>query len=206
MPTWDSPDIVTNFFVPWKLKTETEVTVRNLSPTASAVNTQVSLYTAPHGLGMQGMLLSAKVVTLAPGAQATLFFPLSQALLGGDQRIGTRVQIQHPHDRVLINSRGGQQIAGMTTKESGRNPTLHFPVQNASSSPRPITLTVLANSLSGVVTPGVHAFAPWEQIQASLKIHIPASLHDTVERVTVVAWAPDGSAIDGLTYVVTVND
>src|SRR3990172_5884682 len=45
-PTWDSPDIVTIYGNPVRLVPEISVVVSNLSPTAGAVNGQVSLYTS----------------------------------------------------------------------------------------------------------------------------------------------------------------
>ena len=41
IPSWDSPDILTNRDVPWTLHAETQVTVRNLSPQVAAVNALV---------------------------------------------------------------------------------------------------------------------------------------------------------------------
>src|SRR6266700_2397680 len=50
-PTWDSPDILTNYWSPFKLMPEISVTVRNLSSSVAAVNAQVLLYTSVFGLG-----------------------------------------------------------------------------------------------------------------------------------------------------------
>src|SRR5262245_26404264 len=43
IPTWNSPDIITNNNIPWALHPEADVVVRNLSPTVTAVNTQVQI-------------------------------------------------------------------------------------------------------------------------------------------------------------------
>src|SRR5689334_6103646 len=85
IPTWDSPDIVTNSDIPWALHPETRVTVRNLSPQVAAVNALVQLSVSAFGIGPTPAPLSAQLVTLEPSATATLNFPLTQAILKGEQ-------------------------------------------------------------------------------------------------------------------------
>lgn len=206
IPTWDSPDIITNTFVPWTLHPETEVTVRNLSPQVAAVNAQVQVAISAFGIGLAKAPLSAMLVTLAPSAATTLKFPLTQALLKGDQRIAVFVEIHHPNDKVLINSRGQQAIAGIDTKSAGRHVTRHFPVANPLGAAQTISLATLPNNLSATVSPASHAFAPFEQISAALTVTVPAGLHNTQENVTVIAHGAGGSVVGGVTYIVSVND
>ncbi len=206
LPTWDSPDILTNHFVPWKLFAEVPVTVRNLSPLVNAVNAEVTLSISAFGIGMKRTPVSTQIISLAPGQQIVLQYPLPQSVLAGDQRIGAFVEIYHPHDSVKVNSRGAQMIAGVQTTVDGRNPTKNFPVMNDSSTVRTIALSTLPNNVGASVTPASHGFAPWEQIAATLHLHVPADLHNTTERVTVVARGPGGEVIGGLTYVVRVDD
>jgi hypothetical protein len=206
IPTWDSPDIVTNTFVPWTLHPETDVTVRNLSPLVAAVNAQVQLSVSAFGIGLAKAPLSAMVVTLAPAADMALKFPLTQAMLKVDQSIAVFVDIYHPNDLVAINSRGAQAISGFDTKTAGRHVTRHFPVANPLGVAQVITLATLPNSLAATVSPGSHAFAPFEQISAALTVTIPGGMHNTEEKVTVIAHGAGGSVVGGVTFVITVND
>ena len=105
-PSWDSPDITTNDWRPFRLKASSKVTVRNLSPKVSAVNALVHFFTSPFGIGMPRTLLATKMITLQAAAQAELDFPLDAATLAGDQRIGVYVGLEHPHDAKAINNSG----------------------------------------------------------------------------------------------------
>src|SRR3989442_793607 len=64
IPTWDSPDMKIYDWNPWRLLPESQVTVRNLSASASAMNASVHFFTSPFGLGTQRTLFSTKIVNL----------------------------------------------------------------------------------------------------------------------------------------------
>ena len=211
VPSWNSPDITTNFYSPFTLFKEPEFVVRNLSATASAVNVLVHVATSPFGIGLQRTPLSTQVISLAPLQEVTLRFPLTQALLAGDQRLGVHIRLEHPHDKNLLNSRASQMIFAVHTTDFGRNFQVQFPVLNNSAAARQLTLSVLPNELLASVSPGMRNFAPFEQIQATLSIEVPNTLHGTAgavieKEVTVIGRAPDGSIIDGLTHVVRINN
>jgi hypothetical protein len=206
IPSWDSPDIITNHDLPWTLFAETQVTVRNLSPTVAAVNTQVQVSISPFGIGLAAAPLSAQLITLAPNEVTTLAFPLSQAILQGDQSIGVFVQIYHPNDAVLINDRGAQVITGVDTVASGRNITVAIPVANPAGAAQTITLATLPNTVSAVVSPTSHPFAPFEQIIADLTVSVPSTVHSTLLEATVIAHDGGGGVIGGATLVIVVND
>ncbi|HVG28574.1 MAG TPA: hypothetical protein VM864_02535 [Pyrinomonadaceae bacterium] len=210
-PTWNSPDITTNFYSPYTLFKEPEFKVRNLSATASAVNTLVHVSTSPFGLGMQRTPLLSQVVTLGPSQEVTLLYPLPQAVLNGDQRIGVHVRIEHPHDKNKLNSVASQIIFAVHTSQVGRNFQQQFPVLNFAGSPRAIQLSVLSSPLTASVSPAAHTYAPFEQLNATLSVQVPNSLHgapnNVLEReVTVVGRGPGGEVIDGITYVVRIDD
>jgi hypothetical protein len=211
-PTWDNPDMLTNFWNPFKLMPEISVTARNLSPTASAVNGQLSIYISTFGLGMPRQLLSSKALNLPPGQQTTLLYPLSQAILSAaEQRIGTYAVISHPHDARRINNTGAQLIADAFTTQVGRSFGVTFPVMNPLASPQVITLGVLPNDLNAVISPSTRAFAPLEQIIATLSLQVPAAIHGTPgaparRDATTVAWGADGKVIGGLTYVIWIDN
>ena len=206
IPSWDSPDILTNNDVPWTLYPETQVTVRNLSPTVAAVNTQVQVAVAAFGIGLAKAPLSNQLITLGPSATATLKFPLSQAVLQGEQNIGVFVQLYHPNDAVLVNSRGAQVVTGVDTVGDGLHVTRQFAVANPTGAAQTISLAALPNSVGALVTPSSHAFAPYEQITAALTVTVPGGLHNTMEYATVIAHGADGGVIGGVTLVIVVND
>lgn len=208
--TWDNPDIITNKWPPWSLSHEVKTTVRNLSPDTNAVNVVVNLFTSAFGIGMSRTLLSTQIVDISYQGEVTLIFPLSQAILEGAQSIGTHVIIEHPYDKVPINNRGSQTVDMIVTGDSGRNIEVFFPVLNGSGAMRQINLSVLANDVNAVVSPTAHQFAPWEQIQARLNFQVPNTLHatgdDILKYVTVVGRGSSGELIDGLTYIIRIND
>ena len=80
-PTWDSPDILTNYWNPFTLMPEATVKVRNLSGLVSAVNVQVLVATSAFGIGLPRTPMSAQIISLAPGQQSQLLFPFPQSLL-----------------------------------------------------------------------------------------------------------------------------
>jgi hypothetical protein len=205
-PTWDNPDMLTNYWNPFKLLPEISVTVRNLSPTASAVNGQLSIYISTFGLGLPRQLLSSQALNLAPGQQTTLLFPLSQAILNAtEQRIGTYAVISHPHDARSINNTGAQLIADAFTTQVGRSFSVTFPVMNPLAVPQVLTLSVLANELNAVISPASRAFAPLEQIMATLTLQVPGSIHGTPS----AAARRDATTVArgaGLTYVIWIDN
>lgn len=211
-PTWDNPDVVTNYWNPFKLLPEMSVTVRNLSPTAGAVNGQVSLYISEFGLGMPRALLSSKAINLAPSQQEVLLFPLSQTVLGrADQRIGTYVRIGHPYDSVPINNAGSQLIADAYTSAVSRAFSVTFPVRNPLDSPQQISLSALPNELNATITPATRTFAPLEQIAATVALQVPGAIHgspaaEARRDVTIIARGAAGEVIGGLTYVIWIDD
>jgi hypothetical protein len=212
-PTWDSPDIVTNYWNPFQLMPSSTVTVRNLSATAAASNVNVLFYTAPFGIGLPWQLLASQPqVALGPGQATTLSYPLPQSLLtAADQRLATYVRIIHPADTHLINNTGYQSIADAFTSVEGRSFAVTFPVCNPLATPQTLSLSVLPNMLGAVISPATYAFSPLEQIMATLAINVPAALHGTPaasvrQDATVVAYGADGGLIGGLTYVIWIDN
>lgn len=210
-PTWNSPDITTNRWSPWRLMEEMEVDVRNYSATASAVAVAVGVAISPFGIGMPRSPLSTQVVHIDAGHESRLFYPLSQSLLNGPPHIGAHVTITHSLDQRLINNLGSQMIWGVFTSEAGRQLEFSFPVRNPQAGTQQITLAALANDLGAVVTPASRPFTPFEQINAKLTMMVPASLHgapgaDVRREITVVGRDGAGRVIDGLTYIVRIDN
>jgi hypothetical protein len=210
-PSWDSPDIATNSLPSWTLLPEAQVLVRNLSPKVAAVDAAIHVAVSVFGIGTARSQLATQVISLAPLQATQLLFPLSQALLHGDQSIGFHVEIELAVDQRLINNRGSQTISGFLTSESGRVFNLQFPLRNPQNAPQRITLAALANDLGAVVTPTSRDFAAWEQVMATVAFRIPSTLHgppdaSVLRGVTVVGRGEDGNLIDGLTYLVGVDN
>jgi hypothetical protein len=210
-PSWNSPDITTNFWSPWRLMVESEVKVRNLSATASAVNVHVHFYISTFGIGTARTLLLSRMLNLAPSQEALLKFPLPQSVLADDPLIGTHVIIEHSADANTANNRGSQTIYGAFTTVVGRSFQIEFPVRNPSAAAQLITLATLNNGLAAVVNPAARVFAGFEQVQATLSLAVPNSLHGTPaadirREVSVVGRDASGQLIDGLTYIVRIDN
>jgi hypothetical protein len=211
-PSWDSPDIVTNDWGPFRLKPEASVKVRNLSATTPAVNGLVHYYTSPFGIGTRRTLRLSQLITLGPLQEVELLFPLHQEMLSGDPRTGVHIEIEHPTDGNLINNAGSQVHDGGFTTESGRSFTVAVPVVNDSPMSRTIALSLMATDLTASLSTTSHAFAPFEQINVNLHIAVPGFLHGTPaspvgRAVTVVGrLGGSGELVGGVTRLLRIDD
>jgi len=190
---------------------EAQVKVRNLSPTVPAINAMVHYYVSRFGIGMRRELKLTKVISLPPGSEAALTFPLDQSTLGGDQRAGVHVLIEHPHDPVTVNNEGSQVFDQVFTSEAGRTLTLQIPVLNDSNFSREIRLSIMSTDVIASVSPIVYVFAPAEQIIATLSIQVPSFLHGTSQAwlmrdVTVVGRLATGELLGGVTREILINE
>lgn len=210
LPTWDNPDIVTNDWRPFRLRQEASVTIRNLSPTTSAANARVHMYTSPFGIGTRRELQLTRVVSMGAGEQAELLFPLHQAVLAGDPRVGVHIVIEHPTDTNTANNIGSQVHDGGYTTESGRIFDVAIPVVNESNLTRTIDLGVLPTDLLATVTPASRSFAPFEQIVASLHVEVPGFLvgapGNEILRAATVLGRSAGQAIGGATRLLRIDN
>lgn len=211
VPNWDSPDIITNQWRPFRLMEEAKVKIRNLSPTVPAINTLVHYSTAPFGIGTRKELKLTKLVNIAPASEIELLFPLDQSTLGGDPRVGVHIQIEHPHDPNLINNFGAQVHDGGFTTESGRSFTVSVPVYNDSNFSREIKFSIMPTDIIASVSTLSHVFAAHEQIIVNLNIQVPNFLHGTPadylsRAVTIVGRLSDGTLIGGATRLIRIDD
>lgn len=211
-PSWNSPDITTNFIGAAKLMPEALVTVRNLSPTASAIGANVHCYTSRFGIGFTRTMFGTVVINLPPGAQKQLQVPFPQAVLAGEQRIGFHVRIEHPTDPVAINNEGSQVIDAFATSKQGRSIATSFLVRNPLGAAQAITVQQLATQagIQSTFTISPAPFGGFEERLCSVKINVEAWLvggggvtHD--RNITFVARGANGQVIDGLTYYVGVD-
>jgi hypothetical protein len=209
-PSWDSPDIVTNDWGPFRLRTEASVKVRNLSGSTFAANARVHYYTSPFGIGTRRTLRLTRVVSLAPSSEVDLVFPLTQELLSGDPRTGVHIVIEHPTDERPINNAGSQVHDGGFTTESGRSFSVAVPVVNDTGVSRRIDLAVLPTDLVASVAPLSHVFGPYEQIVATLAITVPPFIVgspaiEISRAVTVIGRMPGGELVGGATRLLRIN-
>lgn len=210
-PTWDSPDIFTNWWHPWKLMPESRVTVRNLSTTASAANVQVQVSFSAFGIGMPVTALSSIAVSLAPLASTELLFPLTQAMLGGDQKVSVFVRLIASSDAEPGNNEGEQAILSSLTSYAGRVIEFDIPVRNAAPYPRSMSFVTFANTLGFTVNPSSYNFGPLEQIVVRGRITVDPGIHGTSNNwkrqdATMAAFAAGGELVGGITYVVHIDD
>jgi hypothetical protein len=218
-PTWDNPDIVRNL----KSAQDVQVTVRNLSPTTSAVNGMIEFSTSRFGIGVSRTVESGKRISLPAAGQIVLPFRTTEVYVPAPQSpdafVGVHIRLEHPYDSHTINNRGSSMKAEALTSYVGRTFSLLFDVVNQATSSQPIALSLLPNELNARVHfgPATHpivsprVFAPLEQFFATLFIQVPNSFHGAPgapiqKDVTVVGRASDGSVIDGVTCVVRIDN
>jgi hypothetical protein len=209
--SWESPDVQTNYWSPWRFMDSIVVYVRNESTESSAVNTLVQAKWAAFGIGTPLNPLGDQVINLgiAPDQQ-TLLFPVNDSLRALGNDVSIQINISHPHDKDVANNTGFQAIHGVSTSESGRSPGMTFAVVNASASTETITLVVLANDIAATVTPAVRTYAPNEQITATLSAVVPASITPPaggyiLKDATVVGYNSSGKILGGVTLLVRVD-
>lgn len=210
-PTWDSPDIITNAWGPFRLNPEAQVVVRNRSGVATAANGLVNFSTSPFGIGFPRTLVASQKLTLGPGQQVSLNFPLAQAILSGDPRVGVFIDLEHPYDTEPLSNHGEQVHEGHFTSESGRSFSWQVPLFNDSFAPITLTLQVLQDGLAATVSPASIALPAHGAGVATLQVQVPAAVHGTPSAwvpcsATLVARRPDGSLLGGATRLVRIND
>lgn len=210
VPTWNSPDILTNNISPFTLLPEASITVRNQS-NVSASNVLVHILTSPFGIGTQKTLELSQKIHLAGNQAVQLTYPFSQARLKGDQRIGIHILLEHPYDSKPINNAGSQAILANYTSQAGRTQTHPIPILNDSAFAQTIQLQILATDVLASISPSMQTYAPYEQIVAHLSITVPAFLtgssSSVVNReVTVIGRRADGSIVGGMTLILYIDN
>lgn len=212
VPTWESPDILTNLVGATSLMPEAHVKIRNNSSTVSAVGVAAHAAVSRFGIGFPRTPIGTSVVTLGPGQERTLLIPFPQAVLNGEQRIGFHVRLEHPSDAVMINNEGSQNIDAFSTSAQGRTISTNFRIRNPLNVAQQISLQLLATQpgmqVSFALPPG--PFGPLEERICSVTIQIESWLvggggttHG--REATFVGRGADGRVIDGLTFYVAVN-
>lgn len=210
-PTWDSPDIVTNSWGPFRLNAEAQVVVRNRSGVATAANALVNFSISSFGIGFPRTLVASHKLTLGPGQQVSMNFPLAQAILSGDPRAGVFIDLEHPHDTEPLSNHGEQVHEGHFTSESGRNFAWQVPLFNDSFAPVALAFQVLQDGVIASVAPGGMVLPAHGTGVATLHVQVPPAVHGTPAAwvpcsATLVARRADGSLLGGATRLVRIDD
>ena len=211
-PSWNSPDITTNYVGQNKLMPEANVVVRNKSATASAIGANVQCYVSRFGIGYDRTLFGTATTNFAPGEEKTLLVPFTQAVLAGEQRVAFHVRIEHPTDPVLINNAGAQTLDAFATGSQGRSIATTFRVRNPLAQTQSVQVQMLATQPGIQATFSIDAspFGPLEERQCQVQINVEAwlvgSASSVIDReVTFVGRGGDGQIIDGVTFYVGVH-
>jgi hypothetical protein len=209
-PSWNSPDITSNHWGPFRLMAEAGVIIRNLSATASAVGVRANAAVSRFGIGYDRTPIVSVATNLAPAAQQTLVIPFPQWVMSGEQRIGFHVTLEHSADMDSSNNYGAQIHEGFYTSDAGRSIAATLPVRNPLATSQLITVATLGGTADvtvSLISPAT-AFAPFEERILTVHITVAASLTggEGVEReVTIVGRNQDGSVIDGVTYMLRID-
>lgn len=211
-PTWNSPDIVTNHWEPFRLKNEAQVTVRNLSATASAVGVRANALVSRFGIGYPRTPIVSVATNLATAGEQTLLIPFPQWVMSGEQRIGFHLMLEHGADEDISNNYGAQIHEGFYTSTSGRSIVTTLPVRNPLSISQSIQIATLGGTpdLTVSLVPPVTVFAPFEERILPVQITVAANLRGSGDNehsreVTILGQNQDGSVIDGVTYVLRID-
>jgi hypothetical protein len=209
-PSWNSPDITSNHWSPFRLKAEVGVVIRNLSTAASAVGVKANVAVSRFGIGYSRTPILSVTTNLAPSGEQSLVIPFPQWVMTGEQRIGFHVTLEHSADLDASNNYGAQTHEGFYTSEAGRSIATTLPVRNPLATSQLIQVAVLGGTpdLTVSLTSPATAFAPFEERILPVNITVAASLAggDGVEReATILGQNQDGSVIDGVTYVLRID-
>lgn len=227
IPNWDSRDINTNHWGPFRLKEEATVTVRNLSQETPAHNAIIHYSTAQFGIGTRPTRRLSKFASIPPNSEIIVKFPLEQEILTGDPRIGVFIEIEHPHDQNTINNFGAQVHDGGFTTESGRDFSVIVPIYNDSPNLRTIHLSLESEDLTATVTSDtvlesynekwwIAKIPSYRQVDVSISISVPDSLEGTEDSplprraVTLIGWIAKENGememLGGVTRLVSINN
>ena len=212
VPTWNSPDITTNDWGPFRLMEAVEVRITNRSTRANAGNALINLYVGPFGIGMPLSLTASRKVTVIHGNAVNIQFPLEGSLRSGDtQRLSFMVRAEHPYDTELINNQGSQCIDGRQTSLTGRHFAVDIPVKNPHPTiRRRITLQIVPGDLAASIDWDHYDFAPLEEKVVRLDITVPEGLRETEDAsnkhpVTVIATYDGDKLLGGATIITRVD-
>jgi hypothetical protein len=225
--TWNNPDIT--LFAPpllvggdWQVDRHwfldhASISVHNLSTTAAAINTLVSVSTGALGIGMPRDPVVTQLLSLAGGETRVIdvpfSFPPAITLDGLDEYAGMAlvVDISHPYDADKTNNHG-ESITGLALinriDPAGGVVLLLKPISislgNTTAVPLVYVLTVAPNTVSAQVEPAQVTVAPGATGTAFLRYSLPPA-GPVSGAVTILAHDLQGNFIGGLTEMIYSN-
>ncbi|MDK9708528.1 MAG: hypothetical protein OEL83_15910 [Desulforhopalus sp.] len=212
-PTWNSPDITTNDWGPFRLMESIGVRITNRSAKANAGNALINLYIGTFGIGMPVRLYASQKTTVWAGNAVDLLFPLDETLRSADspQRLSVMVKTEHPYDTEPINNTGFQCIDGRQTSLAGRHFSVDIPIRNPHpSATRRIDLQVKPGPLTATISWDHYVFGPLEEKIVRLDVTVPDEIHESDDTpgklpVTVIATYNGGSLLGGATIIARID-
>jgi hypothetical protein len=217
-PSWNNrsfnQDILALSYNPRMLPVGTDFWVGNRSPEVAAVGVLVSVSYSSFGIGLERRPLGSSVIGIRPGRRESVFMLYPPTLLPELGHLPALfVHIEHPLDENLISNDGEHAVQLYRTSEAGRTLNLQFPVRNDAPAARQISLAVLTNDLGAAVSPTNRLFAPFEQVNATLNVVVPATIVGSVNdpfppqrTVTVMGQTADGQLVGGVSYIIRIDD
>jgi hypothetical protein len=194
---WDSPDITTNLSGRTTLDENVRVTVRNYSPDAPALNTQVRLEYSRFGIGFGRSLLGIQPVSLNKAGLAqeeqTVDFYLPTAIRDKNGNISVFVTVSHPKDRYARNNEG-EQAWSASAATAGSTATFDFELHNALASTTTFDLLTLEADWSAALNDSQVILAPGQTRNLTLSLQVPADASGS-QRFNIVALV--GGALYG---------
>ena len=193
-PTWDSPDITTNLSGRTTLDENVRVTVRNYSPDAPALNTQVQLEYSRFGIGFGRNLLGILPVNLNKAGvvleEQILEFYLPTTIRDQFGNISVFVTVSHPKDRNARNNEG-EQAWSASAATAGSTATFDFELHNALASSSTFDLLTLEADWSATLSDSQVVLVPGQTRNVTLSVQVPADASGS-QRFNIVALVGGG--------------
>lgn len=211
-PTFNSPDISTVNVWPIRPINNLDITVRNLSPDASANGTRVDVSWSPWGIGMPRQSIASGFVNLPragfPGSQQRVQIPTPAAVIEAG-RYGIFAKVHHPYDRDLTNNTGEQTLDGFATSET-RSKQFVIPVRNPSGANGNIQLQVSPNIWGASIVPNALVLGAGAQQDTQFSVSVPASVPPSpagtlITQTFEISALLNGALIGGVAIIVLVD-
>jgi hypothetical protein len=212
LPSFNSPDIDTVRVWPIRPIDTLKITVRNLSPDASANGTRVDVSWSSWGIGMPRQAIASKFVNLPragfPGSQQRVQIPTPAAVIEAG-RYGIFATIHHPYDRDLSNNSGDQVLDGFATSET-RSKQFVIPVRNSTGSAGNVQLQVSPNTWGATIVPSTLVLGAGAQQDTQISVTVPAGVPPSPAGTLVtqsfeISALLNGTLIGGVAIIVLVD-
>lgn len=210
IPTWDNPDIITNIWNPFRLKSEAKITIRNLSTKVPAIDVNVNFYLSDFGIGTELKRFFTKKINIPPSSNLKIQLPFSHTLLNKSSRIGLHVKIEHGKNKNISNKISSQVIDGISILEMGRGFEVDIPVFNNSNYEERISLSNYPSDLIISYSEQSLILSPYSMKNIKLRINVPLDIGNNgstfMKRdITLIGKLLNGKIIGGVTILLRGN-